>query len=104
VTVSERDCGIGFSAPRLPRSLVAVIARLDDRSMPIAEINRRVGAEAERRGLQRPSYERVRTLVHELRRRRSQPGTAEVLWDISTRVRHPEEVLDHISGIGVRKL
>ena len=31
---------------------------------PIAEINRRVGAEAERLGFARPSYERVRELVH----------------------------------------
>jgi hypothetical protein len=83
---------------------VAAVERLDDRSLPIAEVNRRVGAEAERLGLPRPSYERVRELVHEARRRRAKPGTARVLLDISTRVRHPEELLDHVSGIGVREL
>jgi hypothetical protein len=56
------------AAPRIGQKLLRVIARLDDRSVPIAELNRRVGASAERFGLTRPSYERVRELVHLMRR------------------------------------
>jgi hypothetical protein len=55
------------AAPRIRPKLLEAIARLDDRTIPIAEVNRRVGAEAERLGLTRPSYERVRELVHLLR-------------------------------------
>ena len=70
--------------------------------LPIAEVNRRVGAEAERLGLPRPSYQRIRVLVHELRRRRRrQPTTASVLVDIAFRARPVTALLDHVSGIGV---
>ena len=47
-------------APRYTLRLLDVIERLALERAPIAEINRRVGAEAERLGLARPSYERVR--------------------------------------------
>jgi hypothetical protein len=48
--------------------LLRAIVHLDDLRIPIAEVNRRVGTEAERLGLTRPSYERVRELVHLARR------------------------------------
>jgi len=64
-----------------------------------------VGSEAERLGLPRPSYERVRVLVHALRtaRRKAQrrPSTASVLLDVAMRVRPAEALLDHIAGIPV---
>jgi hypothetical protein len=66
--------------------------------MPIAEVRRLLGAEAQRLGLSRPSYERVRVLVHELRARRAEPTTADVLWDVTTRVRPPDAVAKHIAG------
>ena len=88
-------------APRISPRLLVALNRLDRRTLPIAEVNRRLGAEAARIGLPRPSYERVRVLVHQLRRIRRQPTTAAVLWDITMRVRPPEAFLDHISGIGV---
>jgi hypothetical protein len=75
--------------------------RLDDRNVPIAEVNRRVGEQAERLGLRRPSYQRVRELVHESRRIRRGPTTASVLVDVAFRVRPPTAVLDHLSGTGV---
>jgi hypothetical protein len=56
------------AAPRIRPKLLRAIVRLDDRSVPIAEVNRRVGREAEQLGLMRPSYERVRQLVHLARR------------------------------------
>ncbi len=40
---------------------------LSEQPVPIAEINRRVGLEAQRLGVTKPSYERVRQLVHEAR-------------------------------------
>jgi hypothetical protein len=86
-------------APRIPPRLLEAIVRLDDTRVPIAEVNRRVGREAERLGLHRPSYQRVRELVHHSRRlRRRRPTTASVLLDVAFRVRPPIAVLDHLSG------
>jgi len=89
-------------APRIPPRLLEVLVELDDPDLPLAEINRRVGAEAERLGLQRPSYERVRVILHESRRlkiRRRQQTTLSVLVDVMFRVRPPEAVLDHLAGV-----
>src|SRR5439155_7667688 len=95
-------------APRIPPRLLAALARLDDPKLPIAEINRRLGEQAVRLGCRRPSYQRVRTLVHELRRlrrrKRREPTTASVLLDIAFRVRPVDAFLDHVSGIGVPPL
>jgi hypothetical protein len=91
-------------APRISPPLVEALVRLDDRRVPIAETNRRVGEEAERLGLPRPSYERIRELVHESRRIRRGPTTASVLIDVAFRVRPPDAVLDQISGVGVPTL
>jgi hypothetical protein len=89
-------------AARIGRSLLAELDRIDDGSLSIAEINRRLGAAAECLGTTRPSYERVRALVHERRgQRRRVRSTLEVLAEVSTRARPPEALLDHISGIGV---
>lgn len=88
-------------APRIPQRLLEALARVDNPSLPIAEINRRLGAEAERLGLRRPSYQRVRVLVHQLRRWRRRPTTTSVLVDIAFRARPFDALLDHVSGIGV---
>jgi hypothetical protein len=85
-------------APRLSPRLLAALERFDDGKLPIAELRRLVGAEAERLGLARPSYERVRVLTHDLRARRAEPTTADVLWDVAWRVRPPEAIADHIAG------
>jgi len=89
-------------APRLSPRLLEAIARHDDDSLPIAEICRRVGTEAARLGLFRPSYERVRSLVGELRCRRAlkarRASTAEVLLDVWLRARPPTALLDHVAG------
>jgi len=93
------------SAPRISLRLLKAIVTLDDNRIPIAEINRRVGAEAARLGLPRPSYQRVRVLVHESRSlRRHRPSTAKILLEVATRVRPPGAVLDHVSGVGVPRL
>jgi hypothetical protein len=89
-------------APRISPRLVEAIVRLDDRRVPIAEVNRRVGEEAERIGLRRPSYQRVRELVHQSRRIRSRrPTTGSVLVDVAFRVRPPIAILDHLAGTDV---
>lgn len=91
-------------APRISPKLIEAIVRFDDRTRPIAETSRRVGREAERLGLPRPSYERVRELVHTMRRIRRGPTTASVLVDIAFRLRPPEALVDHLSGAGVPDL
>ena len=92
-------------APRISLQLLEALVRLDDRSVPIAEVNRRLGKEAEQLGLMRPSYQRVRVLVHASRRaRRNGPTTASVLFEVAVRARPPGAVLDQLSGVGVPTL
>jgi hypothetical protein len=83
------------SAPRTDSRILAAVERLHERDIPIAEINRRVGAVAEIIGLTRPSYEQVRRLVRRLRdHRRLDPGVGSVLLDIAFRAAPPEALLD----------
>jgi hypothetical protein len=86
-------------APRISPRLLEALGRLDDRRVPIAETCRRLGAEAERLTLPRPSYERVRVLVHALRRLRRGPSTASVLLDVAVRARPAEALLDLMAGV-----
>jgi len=81
-----------------------MLVRLDDRGVPIAETYRRLGIEADHLGLTRPSYERVRELVHRERSIRRGPSTTSVLVDVAWRVRPPDALLDHLSGVGVPTL
>jgi len=60
------------SAPRYDRRLVRAIRRLDDGSLPIAEVWRRVGEVAGRLGVPRPSYVHVRRIVVSERERAAQ--------------------------------
>jgi hypothetical protein len=95
---------MGLCAARLTPRLLAELGRIDDGRLPIAEVNRRLGEAAEQLGLRRPSYARVRVVVHEQRRLRARPSTLEVLVEVSTRARPPGAVLDHIAGIGLPPL
>jgi hypothetical protein len=63
--------------PRLRRSL----RRLDDGTRPIAEVNRLLGAEAQRSGHFRPSYEQVRQAVHAARLDRA-PERARIVVEL----------------------
>jgi hypothetical protein len=47
--------------------LLEALERIDDGRPPIADVVRRLGAAAEAAGETRPSYERIRQLVHESR-------------------------------------
>src|SRR4030095_11412006 len=115
-------------APRIRKELLEAIVRHDKRTHPIAETCPRVGPDAERprlsgTGLQgsraplpagRPrrratrldetelsAYSRARPPVPSPPPR---PSTTSVLVDVALRVRPPEAVLDHISGVGVPEL
>jgi hypothetical protein len=85
------------AAPRIDERLVAALARLDDRTLPIAEINRRLGVVAEGLGLTRPSYQQVRVIVHQLRSRSRSPRIGETLLEISFRVKPPAAILDALA-------
>ena len=91
-------------APRLSPRLIEAIGVIDDGQLRIAEVNRRVGTRAERLGLPRPSYERVRQHVKTIRRLRRLPSTASVLVDVAFRARPIDAGLDQISGVGVPSL
>lgn len=54
-------------APRYPDRLFELIQKLDDESLSLAEVARRVGAAADREGITRPSPVHVRALLTELR-------------------------------------
>ena len=91
-------------APRIDARLVGAIARIDDGKRPIAETYREVAAVAEKLGVSRPSYEQVRTILHELRGRKRDPAIGQILLDISFRRRPPEALLHAVSGVGVPRL
>jgi hypothetical protein len=55
---------VARSAVRLPQQLLEEIDRLAAKEISIADIWRRIGELAELRGMPRPSYERIRILVH----------------------------------------
>jgi hypothetical protein len=91
-------------APRISRRLIEAIVRFDDRGRPIAETYRRVGAEAERLGLTRPSYQRIRELVHEARRVRSGLSVSDVVRIVCAPLRSREDVIERLSELGVRPI
>jgi hypothetical protein len=88
-----------YFAPRISPRLRNEIERLAAKPYSSADICREVGGTAERLGLRRPSYEQVRALVRELRRRPRTATTGEVLLDVAFRVRHPDAFIEHVSGV-----
>ena len=76
----------------------AGIERLDDERLPIAEVHRRVAALASHLGYSRPSYQQVRVLVHEHRRRGLAPTAGQILLDVASRGRPPEALLELLEG------
>ena len=97
---------VAVSAPRISPALRAALAAIDDGRLPIAEINRRLGSLAEELGQKRPSYQRVRELVHDLRETAAlrEPSTVEVVTDVLWRARPPEALLDRLAGIEILPL
>src|SRR5262245_55524752 len=89
-------------ATRLSPQLRRTLRRLDDGTRPIAELNRRLGAQAERSGGFRPSYEQVRQAVHTSRQEGS-PEVARVVVEV--RVAAPAGGLTRLlRRIGLRRM
>ena len=91
------------SAPRLDPRVTRLVAKLDDTARPIAATARLVATEAEQLGCARPSYERIRQLVH-VHRAQRRPSVAEIVRDVSFRTRPPDallELLQDMVGEGV---
>ena len=88
------------AAPRIDARLHAALARVDDASLPIAEVNRRLGLVAGWLGVPRPSYEHVRRLVHAQRRLGAYPTAGDVLLQIAANERPPTAIMEHLLGIG----
>ena len=82
------------AAPRIGATLLAAVERLDDDSLPIAEVYRRVAALASQLGYCRPSYEQIRVLVHEHRRQGLAPTVGQVLLDVALKTRPPDALLE----------
>ena len=90
---------MGFFAPRISGRLRDEIDRLASKPVRAAEICRAVGETAEEQGFRRPSYEQVRLLVRQSRRRPRRVSTGEVLLDVALRVRPPNAFVQHVSGV-----
>ncbi len=86
------------AAARLSPELVRLLERLAREDLSVAEIHRRVGALALELGVTRPSYERSRQLVQELRLEPLVPSWGEVLLDVDLRLRPPTAILDKAAG------
>jgi hypothetical protein len=91
-------------APRISHRLIEAIVRFDDRSRPIAETYRRVGVEAERLGLTRPSYQRIRELVHEARNARPRLSVSDVVRLVTMPLKNTDDGLDRLRQLGVRPI
>jgi hypothetical protein len=89
---------VRFHAPPLSNELLSALDSADDGRVPIAEINRQVGATAERLGKVRPSYELVRQIVHDRRLQQTETGLLQVALDVAFRVRPPEAIADYLYG------
>ncbi len=89
-------------APRISRRLIEAIVRFDDPGRPIAETYRRVGAEAERLNLTRPSYQRIRELVHEARNIRPRLSVSDVVRIVCAPLKGREDVIERLPELGVR--
>jgi hypothetical protein len=86
------------SATRFPPELVRLVEQLARQDLGAADIHRAAGARAAELGVPRPSYERTRQLVFEIRLEPLVPGWGELLLDVDLRLRPPEALLDKASG------
>src|SRR5205809_6661007 len=89
-------------APRIPGRLIEATGRFDDRSRPIAETYRRVGAEAERLALTRPSYQRIRELVHQARNLRPRLSVSDLVRIVCTPLKGTDDAIGRLGELGVR--
>ena len=91
-------------APRISGGLIEAIVRFDDQTRPIAETYRKVGREAERLGLTRPSYQRIRELVHQVRNMRPRLSVSDLVRIVCTPLRGTDDGIDRLHELGVRPI
>ena len=89
-------------ASQFPPRLLDEVDRLSEQRLPIAEINRRVGAKAQSLELTKPSYERVRQLVHEARELHSGYISAlEIFFDFAA-YQQPMRTAERLANVAPR--
>ena len=86
------------AAARFPLELVRLVERLAREDLSVADVHRAVGARAAELGVTRPSYERTRQLVYEIRLEPIVPSWGEVLLDVDLRLRPPTAIIDKAAG------
>jgi hypothetical protein len=87
------------SAVRLTQRQFDRLVLLESERLPIAEIHRRWAGWAEAHGLPRPSYERTRTLVHELRELdRERRKTRDLAFEVAFARGNPYELERRLTG------
>ena len=91
-----------FATHFSPR-LLDEVDDLASRSLPIAEIHRRVGAKAQSLGVTRPSYERVRQLVHEARGLEDDYVSALQIFFDFVAYQHPMRTAEKITAFAPRQ-
>lgn len=84
------------AASRVDARLVSALARLDDRSLPIAETYRRSREVAAQLDIPRPSYECIRLLLYDVRRQQDRRRVArDTLIDVAL-YKQPVAALDSL--------
>ncbi len=83
-----------FAASIDPSLREYLVSLARDRTLSIAEINRRVGERAEGLGVRRLSYAGVRLLVGDVRMLPDEPSWAELAWSVAWREKHPDVLID----------
>jgi hypothetical protein len=84
--------------------LLAAITRIDDASTPMAATYRRARDVAQEMGVPRPSYERVRLHLREVRRARERRKLKrDILLEIALRLRPPEDIYEVLETYGPSK-
>ena len=93
------------SAARITPELLDVLVQIHDDRLPIAEIARRLALEAELRGQARPSYERVRQLVHDVRLEQAEsgPGRLQLTLEVTTGLRSRSSFQDEFDRLEARE-
>jgi len=85
-------------ATRLSPELVRILERLAREDLSAADIHRALGTQAAELGVPRPSYERTRQLVHEIRLEPIVPGWGELLLDVDMQRRPPDALIRKAVG------
>jgi hypothetical protein len=88
------------AAPRVERKFLKRVAKLDDRSLPMAETYRRARDLALQMDIPRPSYERIRQHLHAARRREEERRrTRELILHLAYNTRPADQVVRELMGL-----